>query len=358
MAPWAPRSMSVVAPAPGTPWRECDMSGTDFTQTPNLSLYKPIYDMDAENWGTHLNSNADTLDKSLLTTGGAMTGALNLTATNSTTSRSVQDRFGEVKNALDYGVKNDGTTDTTNAIRTFIQGGGACYFPPGRYVYNGPYTILHSNTKVFGAGPTSTVFVPGTSLTGGNQDPTFSYIFVNNLYDINGAFTTTPTTPSVQTDINIEISDIGFDMSVAATGTATVNICRMLWAKNVRIRNIRADNYASPSAQSWQGFGFLGCDLYSIENFYARNCVQAVDQWQGNTRAKLSRLWIEQHNPGSNGGVINWNAIGSIHSNGNISDDLQVSDSTFWLNGGIGLYLDTLGGGSMSQNIQLSNLTF
>lgn len=41
------------------------MSGTDYLQTPNLQLFKPIYDHDVEMWGTHLNANADTLDAAL-----------------------------------------------------------------------------------------------------------------------------------------------------------------------------------------------------------------------------------------------------------------------------------------------------
>jgi hypothetical protein len=60
-------------------------SGTDYTRTTNLQLYKPIYDMDAENWGTHLNWNADVLDglfpqgasgTYLPLSGGTMTGGL------------------------------------------------------------------------------------------------------------------------------------------------------------------------------------------------------------------------------------------------------------------------------------------
>ena len=41
------------------------MSGTDYTQTPNLGLYKPTYNADAEQWGNHLNSNADRLDTAI-----------------------------------------------------------------------------------------------------------------------------------------------------------------------------------------------------------------------------------------------------------------------------------------------------
>ena len=38
------------------------MSGTDYTQTPNLGLYKPVPNADSDFWGTHLNQNADKLD--------------------------------------------------------------------------------------------------------------------------------------------------------------------------------------------------------------------------------------------------------------------------------------------------------
>jgi hypothetical protein len=65
------------------------MSGTDYTVTPNLALFKPIPEKDVGNWGTHWNSNADTLDAWLATTaagkflprtGGTMTGPLTLSS--------------------------------------------------------------------------------------------------------------------------------------------------------------------------------------------------------------------------------------------------------------------------------------
>jgi hypothetical protein len=39
-----------------------EMSGSDWTVTPNLGLYKPTVDADFDIWGDHWNSNADTLD--------------------------------------------------------------------------------------------------------------------------------------------------------------------------------------------------------------------------------------------------------------------------------------------------------
>jgi hypothetical protein len=62
------------------------MSGSDYTTTPNLGLFKPTYDADDEQWGTHLNANADVLDAAFAPTGGlflpiaggTMTGAVTL----------------------------------------------------------------------------------------------------------------------------------------------------------------------------------------------------------------------------------------------------------------------------------------
>jgi hypothetical protein len=41
------------------------MSGTNYTQTPNYALFKPVPNADADAWGGHLNTNADTLDSAL-----------------------------------------------------------------------------------------------------------------------------------------------------------------------------------------------------------------------------------------------------------------------------------------------------
>ena len=103
------------------------MSGSsDYTQTPNLGLYKPTYNADAEQWGNHLNSNADRLDTAIGTggpflplTGGTVTGPLNYIATGGNTSRSAQDRAAQVLYAEDYGVVRD-AADNTTALQAFF----------------------------------------------------------------------------------------------------------------------------------------------------------------------------------------------------------------------------------------------
>jgi len=65
------------------------MSGSDYTTTPNLGLYKPTFNADVSTWGGHWNTNADTLDAALATgsggtflpiAGGQMGGAIVLAA--------------------------------------------------------------------------------------------------------------------------------------------------------------------------------------------------------------------------------------------------------------------------------------
>jgi hypothetical protein len=65
------------------------MSGTDYTLTPNLSLFKPIANAAINMWGTYLNANADALDTVLGHTaggpflplaGGTVTGPITLAA--------------------------------------------------------------------------------------------------------------------------------------------------------------------------------------------------------------------------------------------------------------------------------------
>jgi hypothetical protein len=81
------------------------VSGTDYTTTPNLGLYKPVYDQDAEAWGTHLNANADVLDGALATSGasakflplsgGTMLGSLTLAADPSTALGAVTKQYAD-----------------------------------------------------------------------------------------------------------------------------------------------------------------------------------------------------------------------------------------------------------------------
>jgi hypothetical protein len=63
---------------------------------------------------------------------------ISVTATGSSTARTLANRFAEVKNVLDYGAVGDGSADDTSAIQDAIDaaeadGGGTVEFPMGRY---------------------------------------------------------------------------------------------------------------------------------------------------------------------------------------------------------------------------------
>jgi len=67
------------------------------------------------------------------TAGGKVIGS-DIVATGSTTARSLEDRFADVVNVMDYGAVGDGTTNDTTAITAAIAAGTVIHFPSGTYL--------------------------------------------------------------------------------------------------------------------------------------------------------------------------------------------------------------------------------
>ena len=74
--------------------------------------------------------------------------SVGVTATDSTTARSLADRFGDVVNVLDFGAKGDGVTDDTTAIEAAISSGKVVYVPRGSYRITN--NITAANIRMFG----------------------------------------------------------------------------------------------------------------------------------------------------------------------------------------------------------------
>lgn len=74
-----------------------------------------------------------------------------VTASGSTIARPLKDRFADVINVKDFGAVGDGVTDDTEAIRASYQfvvsrGGGAIFFPSGKYYVTSPIDIYRPST--------------------------------------------------------------------------------------------------------------------------------------------------------------------------------------------------------------------
>lgn len=90
-------------------------------------------------------------------------------ATGSVTPRSVQDRFAEVRNVLDFGAINDGVTDSTAAIqaainRAILDGGNTVLIPEGPGFVHTGLTINGRGVVIDGGGRTHNQTAFGANL--------------------------------------------------------------------------------------------------------------------------------------------------------------------------------------------------
>jgi hypothetical protein len=83
--------------------------------------------------------------------------SIEVTATGSSTARTLADRFADVVNVKDFGATGDGATDDAAAIQAAIDaaetnGGGDVYFHPGTYVVGSALTIDQDGVILVGGG--------------------------------------------------------------------------------------------------------------------------------------------------------------------------------------------------------------
>jgi len=87
-----------------------------------------------------------------LTVSGSITGTV--TATGSTSARTLASRFADTVNVKDWGATGDGTTDDTVAIQAALDKGGKVYIPEGTYRISAILT-MGSGTSLSGEGDNS-----------------------------------------------------------------------------------------------------------------------------------------------------------------------------------------------------------
>ena len=197
---------------------------------------------------------------------GGTVGPLYITATGSTTSRSVQDRWAGLANVLDFGAKCDGTTDDTAAVNAAIAhassiGGGVIQFPRSTCLMLGAMVIPYTGTtnpiqppiRLTGAGGSPDSYLGNSG--GGPSVPTGGSI-IDMRYagggaavakiDTRGAgvleidhLTITDNTPHASysntlfiqtTNTTVFIHDCRFRGDMSASGTACLQDCIRLGA--------------------------------------------------------------------------------------------------------------------------------
>src|SRR5215472_5598432 len=224
--------MCQAASARGTRTQEVSVM-SDYSQTTNLRLFKPAYDADAEQWGTHLNNNSDTLDALfapggtggapwLPLSGGHVTGALNVTATS-----------------------------------------GGTVFIPGLSAVSAP-VVIKSQTRLVGNGPGSGLVVIAPFVSQGAL-----------IHNQNNTATTL-------TDHDIRIENMTLDFGYW-TGDGASHVVFMNYVRNVAVLNCVLQVRTCGNATAMVGCTntlVQGCSAYDF-----RNC--AYDHWSGPTNARV-----------------------------------------------------------------------
>jgi hypothetical protein len=118
---------------------------------------------------------------------------VNVTATGSTTARTLANRFSDTQNVKNFGAIGNGITDDTiaiqNAINSFTSNGGVLSFPVGNYKISSTLTVLKPVMLVGqGSGDISGIAgLPATQITwAGNASPMINYGGFGTLFSGGG----------------------------------------------------------------------------------------------------------------------------------------------------------------------------
>lgn len=104
-------------------------------------------------------------------------------------SRTMQDKVRDVVSVKDYGALGDGVTSDFAACQLAINavaaaGGGAVYFPSGKYKFTSPLVLPNSNITLYGDGPSSIITGAGTLITYPSSPYNGTNVVVQNIYDL------------------------------------------------------------------------------------------------------------------------------------------------------------------------------
>ena len=123
-----------------------------------------------------------TVSNAGVVTANSFVGAIsntNVTATGSTTARTLANRFADVVNVKDFGAVGDGVTDDTAAIQAALNTGKSVHISYGTYKTTSSLQITNSKTQIIGDGAGSIIapnFAIGDVFVVGNGSTEITFL--------------------------------------------------------------------------------------------------------------------------------------------------------------------------------------
>ena len=227
---------------------------------------------------------ANSAEICVVATAGSSVATVNeaqVTATGSTTARSLADRFADVVNVLDYGVKNDGTEPSGDSNATRIQAAinassHTVYFPKGTYNVT---SVLTVSSKVLDLdGSTLSASVAGqkvATVTSGG--------IINGIIDGNDLNHTTSPIELLAGDGAV-LSDLvirDFQGNLATFQTYALTL-PLFDCTNFLIRNVVVDNISQEDDGVVVNEGFCGALFFTSSSTGTETSSGLVQNFKGN----------------------------------------------------------------------------
>jgi hypothetical protein len=205
-------------------------------------------------------------------------GGYDVTASLSTTARTLADRFADVANVLDYGATGNGTDDDTASIQAAIDANSSIYFPEGNYLISNRNTLTYRSSITVNVGLTipsnRTLIFAGINTKFTVADSTRAVVFASSSQSkisLKGSFSIEGNA-SNQTDPDLvgfgvyllNCSDIEIDtIHVNETKSNTVQI---MGCSDVSIRHIHSTT-TSAGGSGGGGPQFEDCTKVTASTF-------------------------------------------------------------------------------------------
>ena len=193
-----------------------------------------------------------------------LTGAMPVTATGSSTARTLANRFGDVVNVLDYGAFNNGTNEsaTTTAIQAAIDAnpGKAIYFPSGTYKISSQIRIKRNNTSLFADAVGSALIncafdsTDSAILIKSDLDPTYPDLYNINIINL-----------AIQKTVANTVASVGVELD-RVTGAKLLNSTIANFATALKTSGGRNNTYSNMRFGAWGMTLISGTSIISIKS--------------------------------------------------------------------------------------------